>query len=465
MSELAAYEQNEINNNELDSSSSRSVLLQDGVQTIDDITKVLNSRVRPKEINREIDHSKKYSIEDVYENEIKNRLEQIKPNLAREQEHIADQIDKKNELYYKGNDTYTNLLENEANEIKQLLAELGQHNLLVKIEFLKNSVKLTAQKEEEVKRDGIVKTEIRSVCAKYVPLEVFEGKDGYKLSVEKIKADEEAFHDKQLMKKIKAEQEQQQEQSENEDGEKEVEQEERKPQQEEMQAEEQKIVEPAPQLIDIEQEGVNNIISKLGDFKGDAIFKEPELEERDWMDDLIDSIVAEGKLTEENMEDVLLGGIAQAPVAQPQKRLVEDKPAYEYNYEPEFETVMPQYGAEQPQSNTFVSSEMMTEHEMKVKNFNTAAQEVAEKMLECYGGNKQKLEQDEEYVRLMEFVQKTNRKQAEFSERQPQEDWENDEENKAYKEQDLNDKRQSFEKLFGQSVFDSMKDRANGMGF
>ncbi len=463
MSETTTYEQHKVFNDDLDSSSSSVVLLQDGVQSVDDIAKVLNSRVRPKEVQRKIDHSKKYSIEDVYENEIRNRLEQILPNLAREQEHIADQIDKKNELYYKGNDTYTNLLENEANEIKQLIEELEQHELLVKIEFLKNSVKLTAQKEEEVKRDGIVRTEIREVCAKYVPLEVFEGKDGYRLSVEKIKADENAFHDKQLMKKLKAEQEKKdliKEESE-EPLEEVVEEKSVEPQQEPKK--EEKAV---PKSTFIEPEGVNNIINSLGSFKGENLFKEPEPEERDWMDDLIDSIVSEGTLTEENMEEVLFGETAELKTEQ---KPINEQPAFQYRNEPDFDAeTIPQYGTvAQPQTTNLNNNnaEMMTEHEMKVKNFNIAAQEVSQRMLDCYAGNKQKLEQDEDYVRLMEFVEKTNKKQAEFNANQPKEDWENDEENREYRKQDFNDKRQSFEKLFDQSVFDSMKERANGIGF
>ena len=432
------------------------ILSHDNVQSIEEITKSLNKRVLPQTVELEIDQTKKYTIEDVYKNEILFRQKQIIKNLERERVFIKKQVDGKVETYYKGNDTYTNLLCSELNEINELLDDLNAHKIFVEIAFSGDSVTMVAQKERQVKRDGVYKTEIAKLHKVVVKNSVLENKDGsgYKLSVEKIKANEEAFHDKQLML-LRKEKEEKQEQQPNVDIEQQQPEEKEEEQQQVEQPEQtqttQEEVAPKPQTSQIESQGIQNIISKLGDFKGDEIFKqaeptedvevmepEPKVEENDWFLDMVDSALEEAVVTDEDYEALL--GISTQKQAQPQR--VE---TFEQN-----QTIKPK------QEHLY-----LTEHDMKIRNFNIAADEVKQQIVDCYQGDEQKASQDEDFLRLLKFVEETNKKQSENVDLdQPIEDW-FEPKNKQFLEQDLDSKRKAFKKRFDDQVFASIESRAH----
>lgn len=455
------------------------LLAQDSVQSIDEITKSLNKRVLAQTVEFQIDQSVKYTIEDVYKNEILHRQQQIIKNLERERVFIKKQVDGKVETFYKGNDTYTNLLCSELNEINTLLDDLNAHKLFVEISFSGDSVELVGLKEHQVKRDGVYKTEIAKLHKIVVKNDVLEGKDGngYKLSVDKLKSNESAYHDKIMMAwKKKQEEKKKAEQASQEDAEVEEKLEQEEKQEEQVDEVEQQVLEEEPveevveqNPVGIESQGIQNIISKLGDFKGNEIFKEPEPQQSvekpqekrsanmDWFSSMVDDVLSEAAITDKDYESVL--GISLEQPEYEQTSYKEPRQQEQENY------------ASNQSSNNVANDEQkekhiyLTEHDMKVRNFNTAAQELKQRIIQCYGGDEARAQQDEDYQQLDAFVKETNKKQllnSDFD--QAIEDWATPEKQEVM-QQDLQAKRATFGKRYGEDFFNRINERAGGMGF
>ena len=441
------------------------VLLQDSVQSVEEITNTLNARVLPEPIKHVVDQSKKYTIEDIYKNELEYRKQQIEANDKIEKTFIKKQVDGKVETYYKGSDTYSNLLCSELNVVNGLLDDLEQHKLFVQVKFFDKGIELMGEKQRLVKRDGVLKTEIEYLHPITVSIDLLENKtgEGYKLSFEKLKENEQQFHDKQTLNwKNKdtqgaepEKQEQQDEQSEDVEEVEEVEQVEEQTQQPEPKVEQQP--EPKniqPKVLGIEQEGVQNIINNLGDFAGNEVFKEesqsgPKL---DWFDSLLDDVYDSKQQTIQPKQEQ---EIEEQVVQQAQQ----DDETDDFDYD-DFEKFMNDEEEQEALPPVKEKHMFLTEHDMKIQNFQRAADEIKQKIIDCYGGNTERAKQDEDYIRLEQFVETTIQKQnSNIDLNQPIEDW-MEPDNNLYMQEDLEAKRESFAKRYGNDVFARINARA-----
>lgn len=463
-------------------------LTQDKVLSIDEIKQTLNHRVRPEKIAFVVDQSIKYTIEDVYKNELENRKKQVEADIARERIFVNERIDEKDEVFYKGNDTYLKILYSEKNVINSLLSDLEEHKLFVEIKFAADKVILTGQKKKQVKRDGVFRTEIYPMQPMEVDNDIFESKagNGYKLSIEKIKQNEDAFHDKKMMQQRNKKEEEKKEESEGQEQQEvvdekpaeveqqEVEQNEEVAEQAEQPIEEEvkeEVVEKQPKIIQpktlgIESEGVQNIINNLGDFKGNQVFKQNG---DDWLESLVDDVLADAELSDDDFSSVL--GADYAKKAEPQSSYSQARATKQFERERYVEDDDDETEYRQPTKPAGFAQrkqeaeKLMTEHEMKIENFKTAANEIKQKIIKCYGGDEEKAKRDQDYINFVDFVK--NKLQVESTKDymdQEIEDW-NDEENREYMMEDLQNKRETFKKRYNDEFFTRISGRAKGPGF
>ena len=102
-----------------------------------------------------------------------------------------------------------------------------------------------------------------------------------------------------------------------------------------------------------------------------------------------------------------------------------------------------------------------TEHEMKMDNFRRAAEEVKNKIIDMYGGDKTRAEKDETYLSLQKFVETTLEKQSQNEAIDNTKiDW-NDPMNTQILQNDYQNKVSAFAKRYDEKTFDQVQNRAN----
>ena len=447
------------------------MLASDKVQPIDDILSELQSRSSAGVVPFEIDQNKTYTIEDVYLNELEYRKQQVIADLKRENVFIDTQIDGKVEIYYKGNDTYTNLLRSQLNEIESLLPDLNSHSLYVQIKYKPDGVELTGEKQVEVKRDGVLQKEKQFKCPVFISKNTLESTlgDGYKLSVEKIKANEVKFHDPIVIaKREKARQEQEKliaelQKDENEE-QPEVLQNKKAPEAPKPQNKSQPQVTLTQPQQTANQKSINTVLNTLGAKENNVQPTTPpkqnqpssEAEPDDALDALIDEMLLQGKMdikTQRTQQQAQ----AQNEMLQQVHNLLDDNS----EFDKETKESEPEQNNEVVEAKKQLEQLLMTEHEMKLYNFKCAANEVKNRILQAYNGNEAMAIQDADYQHLISFVnEKYAQEQKNEKPGQQKIDW-NLPENKVIMDQDLQNKRKGFEKRYNNELFDEIEERAN----
>lgn len=460
------------------------VLSMDGLQSEEHIKDVLKRRTRPVVVYREINPKFKYTIEDVYKNELLLQKAQALSNLDREMVFIGEQIDKamnkgekdKN-IYLKENDTRSYFDRFAIQEINGLLEKMKDNELYVKVDYLNNgSIRLSAETYEKVMRDGVQQTKIRYVRPIELSKELAEGdgEKGYRLNIVKMQENEELYHNKKVVELRKA----RQKKEEKTDDENDIGEEENKEDKEVKQEEAQQVV--AEQTKPDEQKNeqpvntqANNVVNNLQKLKAED---EPQTQQLDIIEEvknvpeddidyatlianeLVNEILAEDKKYDNQPKQTNDMALTESDIQQLQSFLGED-------ISPKATLEMPQQNVTSPVIEPTIKEQkpqlLMTQHEMKMQNFKRAADEVKAKIVQIYGGDEKRAAQDPTYVSLQNFVANTIEKQSqEKSSLDATFDW-NDPNYNAIMQTDYQNKVQAFEKRYNPDVFKQVKDRAN----
>ena len=456
----------------------------DGIQPVDDIAEILKVRSSPSAVSRVIDANTKYTIEDVYKNEITFKQKQAQINVEDENKYIGVEQDKwaqgdeKKARYLKGYNIWSSLNSTSISRIAPLLKSLDKHELYVAVRFKDGYVELIAQRPRTITRDGVKQKVIDEVNPVEMPFGLLEDKkpQGYGLSIEKLRLDEESLHDKKALQWYKKNcktslDEEQTEDTEENNEEKTVEE---KQEEQPKNAEAPKTQQQTPNQEDQEEKNslVGQVVQTLNSLE--TVKENPKQEQvqeevveapvqsaqTDDFDSFDDSDFVRS-LIEEMMEQ---GSQIYDPKAHVVKQPTPEPQSIEQNYVPkeQAQRVFESYDDTQYDSQPQVQEQkkqMATIHQMKVDNFKKAASEVKQRILDIYNGDERKASQDADYARLMSFVQETLKKQAEKASDDTTEiDWSLPQ-NQQIQQQDFLNKRKSFEKTYNEDTFARIEQR------
>ena len=440
----------------MDKMQNGDVLSLDELQPTEYIADVLKQRTRPVSVAREINPNLKYTIEGIYQNELIHQKAQALANLDREMVFIDEQIDKamnkgekdKN-IYLKENDTRSYFDKYAIQEINKLLDKMKDHSLYVKVDYLDDGLKLSAETQEKVMRDGIPQIKIRYVRPIELSKDLVEGNAGYRLSIKKMRGDEEAFHDPIVIKMRKQKEAEKNKKTDEEQNEQVKQKEEQKPQKPEPVAEPEPVAtqpEPTNQQADVVVEDLKTLDPPA------AQAVQPEPAQPQPVVPPQDDIDYVSLISNELMMELLHQVSPQENKAPEVSAVQQEQPT----------VVMPQ-PAPQP---TVVQQPpkqqlLMTEHEMKMSNFRRAADEVKAKIIALYNGDEKRAAQDPTYLSLQKFVGTTIEKQSQVEDHGGMQfDW-NDPNYASVMQRDYQNKVQAFAKKYDDNTFNQVQDRAN----
>ena len=478
------------------------MLAKDEVQPIQDIFNELRSRSSASIVPRTIDPNKNYTIESVYENELQHRKQQVIADLKREDVFIDTQIDGKVETYYKGNDTYTNLLRSQLMEIDGLLPDLKAHLTYVQLKYKPNGVELIGEKQVAIKRDGIMTKEKQLKCPIFVDANILESPKGkgYGILMQELKDNELAFHDPITLEKREQEAKKadefvaehlediQQDEDVEQNSESEVNQiiPQRSPQiiDEDIEQNEDDMVtdtilddlttqdnetkshvetesetqsEPAldstsesePQVDNNDDNSLQELLSFISQ-KNNELFKTSNTSSKG--QEVSDAIKSENAKDDDTASfGWLFGNNEDILPTPPQKEVVQDavQPSPAHNEQSLLSNVKAQ-----------VEQLLMTEHVMKLYNFKRAAEEVEDRIIDAYGGDKARASLDVDYQKLKGFVDnKIAEQQQNVVPEQQKVDWSLPK-NKPIMDQDYQKKRDTFSKKYNEDLFGEIQGRA-----
>lgn len=478
----------------LDKTKEDNELLMDGVQSVESIANTLTNRTQPVIVAREINPKFKYTIEDMYQNELILQKAQALANLDREMVFIGEQIQKADNgeedknIYYKRNNTRSYFDEYAVKEINGLLEKLKAHSVYVKVDYTNDGLKLFAEIQEKVMRDGV--QQLKTVYVRPVEMskELVEGEDGYRLNISKLRDDEEAFHDKIVIKARKEQQKKEEKAAEENEAEEEKDIKKPEPQKEEKQpqeevkqeVEDEKVEEQKP--LQKHEQKANDVVNHL---KQISLASQPAPAEEDdtdyeslVLDQLISEIIAQdsdlysknsyakAQIKNPTTTIVLDEQVATTPtstIATTQQETAFGRKAEEtraFNVQNVSQTPT-QTAPAQEQKPIQQKYKICTEHEMKMDNFRRAADEVKARIINLYGGDKMRAEKDETYLSLQKFVETTLEKQSQNeSANGPKIDW-NDPYYESILQTDYENKVGAFAKRYDEQTFDQVQNRAN----
>ncbi len=455
----------------------KDTLIIDGIQPVDNIAQILKDRSSPSAISRVIDPNTKYTIEEVYKNEISFIQKQAQINVEDENKYIDVEKDKwakgdeKKARYLKGYDIWSSLNSTSVSKISPLLKSLDKHELYVVVKFKEGYIELVANRPRTITRDGVKQKVIDELNPVELSYRVLEDQkpQGYGLSIEKLRQNEESLHDKKTLQWYKKNTQIAPEEDENAD-EEEAKEDKPSPSQpkQKQQAEEEQPKQLTPtegkntkeDVVGQVVENLNNLVTpedvQTEEPPTQQVVQQPQEESLDDFDDsefvsdLIQEIIQQSnqiykpqaKVVKTNNMPESIKNITSNPKTEEQFVRYDDT----------------QYDAPQPQEE---KKEMATIHQMKMDNFKRAAGEIKQKIIELYNGNERRASQDADYIKLVSFVNETLKKQEQNQNFDEQKiDWALPQ-NKQIQQQDLLNKRQSFEKTYNEETFSRIEQRVS----
>ncbi|MBQ7603139.1 MAG: hypothetical protein IJU58_03255 [Clostridia bacterium] len=478
----------------LDKTKENDALSMDGVQSVETIVNTLTNRTQPVIVAREINPKFRYTIEDMYQNELIHQKAQALANLDREMVFIGEQIQKADNgeedknIYYKRNNTRSYFDEYAVKEINGLLEKLKTHSVYVKVDYTNEGLKLSAEIQEKVMRDGV--QQLKTVYVRPVEMskDLVESENGYRLNISKLRDDEEAFHDKTVIKARKEQQKKEEEKAaEENEGEEEKDIKKPQPKEEQTKKEARQEVEPEKEQeqkqFQKHEQKANDVVNNLRQIKTEP--QAPVVEEQDdtdyealVLDQLISEIIAQDSdlysqnsyakaqiqkptttvLFDEKVATTPTSTFAPTQQNETFGQKVDEPRAFNVQNLTQAPTQATLMQQAQPKPQKY---KICTEHEMKMDNFRRAAEEVKNKIIDMYGGDKTRAEKDETYLSLQKFVETTLEKQSQNEAIDNTKiDW-NDPMNTQILQNDYQNKVSAFAKRYDEKTFDQVQNRAN----
>lgn len=455
----------------------KDTLIIDGIQPVDNIAQILKDRSSPSTISRVIDPNIRYTIEEVYKNEISFIQKQAQINVEDENKYIDVEKEKwakgdeKKARYLKGYDIWSSLNSTSVSKISPLLKSLDKHELYVAVKFKDGHIELVANRPRTITRDGVKQKVIDELNPVELSYRLLEDKkpQGYGLSIEKLRQDEESLHDKKTLQWYKKNTQTITEEDENEDEEevKDNNTPPQQPQQKQQVEEEQPTKETKIEEKSIKEDAVGQVVETLNslvapeevqpeEVQTQQEAQQPEeaslndFDDSEFVSDLIQEIIQQSnQIYKPQAKVVKINNMPQSV------KNITSKPETEEQFVRYDDT---QYDAPQPQEE---KKEMATLHQMKMDNFKRAAGEIKQKIIELYNGDERRALQDADYIKLSSFVNETLKKQEQNQNFDDQKiDWALPQ-NKQIKEADFLNKQQSFAKTYNEDTFNSIEQRAS----